>query len=164
MAGAPIGNQNAKGSTTNGAPEKYDLEKEAQDLLDWSKKDNSFSLYDFTDPKDYAAKDLSYFASRSIVFSDALKKAKERISRRREVGVHSGTIDRTVWGRTARIYDHLLVESEEWEKDQEIERRKRLIDYELDKKDQLEKNRGVPPNDQPLDAIIDQLKQLKDKK
>jgi hypothetical protein len=77
---APKGNKNALGCQTSGRPPKYDLIQEAKDLLEFSKQESCWTLEDFTDDKEYCASELSYFAKRSIEFSKALKKAKERIS------------------------------------------------------------------------------------
>lgn len=118
---APKGNQYAVGNS-GGAPPKYDLEKEAKELEEWSLREDATSLYIFTDPKDYLACELSGFAERSEVFAKALKKAKERIGLRRERGANSGTIKNNVWERYAPVYDTMLHAHEESDKDRQAER------------------------------------------
>src|ERR1700677_588456 len=96
-----------------GRPKKYDLFEEAKELDIWSLKDDSFSLYEFTDLKDYCATELSKFANDNEDFSQALKKAKERISIRREKAVNKNSFNYGIWNRNARVYDSLLKMSED---------------------------------------------------
>lgn len=110
-----------------GRPRKYDLVEEAKKLDDWSKKENSFSLYEFTDDKDYLAQELSRFADECYEFSLALKKAKERISLRREKAVNKNEFNYGIWNRNARVYDNLLKNSEDKDKDEDV-KRKQLIE------------------------------------
>ena len=119
-----------------GRPRKYDLIQEAKDLDDWSKKDNSYSLYEFTHSKDYLASELSYFAKESIEFSKSLQKAKERISINREKGVHQNIFNYGIWNRNARVYDNLLKSSEDQDAKDEIDRKKSLMEYESKLKDE----------------------------
>lgn len=107
-----------------GRPDKFDLIKEAEDLLAWASKDNSTSLYEFTYHKDYLAQELTDFAIREPKFALALKKAKERIAINREGGCNRGTLNYGVWHRSAHMYDKILDESEETKKDRAAERKK----------------------------------------
>lgn len=79
---APKGNQYAKGCKTSGRPRVYDYEEEAQALLEWSKKDDSFTLYGFTTERGYPAERLSEWAKVCDELSQALRLAKEAISNR----------------------------------------------------------------------------------
>lgn len=121
--GAPYGNQNALGSTTSGRPLEYDLEKEAQDLIEWSKREDAITLYDFTDSKEYLAQQLSQFANQNVVFSLALKKAKERIARKRERLAASEKMHFGVWKTSYRLYDKLTAQQEDEDADKEALRR-----------------------------------------
>jgi len=159
---APLGNQYAKGHGF-GRPAKYDLVKEAEDLLEWSTYDSSLRLYGFTDKKDYCASDLCEFAKREPIFSAALKKAKERLANRREEHCNDEMLCRAVYDKTNHIYDHEIRDSDEYTKDRDLERRIKLIEYELQRKAQMEHNKGLPPNDNSLDTLIADLKSLKEK-
>lgn len=107
-----------------GRPKKYDLLEEAKALDQWSQKEDSFSLYEFTDLKDYCASDLSCFAKECEEFRISLKKSKERISIRRERAVNKNAFNYGIWNRNARVYDSLLKQSEDQDADKEAERKK----------------------------------------
>lgn len=159
---APLGNQYAKGHGC-GRPPKYDLVKEAEDLLEWSTFDSSLRLYGFTDKKDYCVSDLCEFAKKEPLFSVALKKAKERLANRREEHCNDDMLCKAVYDKTNHIYDHEVRDSDEYTKDRDLERRIKLIEYELKRKSEMEHSKGVPPNDDLLSKLISEIKTLKDK-
>lgn len=160
---APKGNQYAKGNPNSGRPPKYNLEKEASDLLLFSKRETCLSLEDFTDDKDYCASDLCEFARRSEVFSAALKKAKERIGKRREHFVNLDKLNYGVWNRSARLYSTLLKDDEEDVKDRDLERKIKLLQKEFELKKEAESNKTSAPNDKSLDQLLEDIKALKGK-
>src|SRR5271170_1693259 len=102
---SPLGNQYAKGSTTSGAPRTYDYEKEAQDLIEWSTRDDALRLYGFCGPKPYPFQALSEFSEKSVVFAEALVKVKNTLANRSEEYVSKGLIKDVVYNKTAHIYD-----------------------------------------------------------
>lgn len=110
-----------------GRPPVYDWIKEAKDLDEWSKLDDSITLYDFTDQKPYLASQLVDFAACSPEFSESLKKAKERIARRREKKLNEGKLHIAAWGRSARLYDGLLKKQEDQDKDDDAERKAKIV-------------------------------------
>lgn len=152
------GNKAALGNPNSGAPEKYDLNKEAEDLLNWSDIPSSTTLYDFTDKKEYLAEQLCQFAKRSAVFASALKKAKERIGRNRERKCSDQTMNYGVWNRSASLYDPMLRSYERDEKDRELDRKLKSIDYEYKKKADLDKSLSVPPNEKILQLEDENIK------
>jgi hypothetical protein len=109
-----------------GRPRKYDLIAEAKALDEWSKLEDSYSLYEFTDLKDYCAQDLSEMARDCDEFRECLKKAKERLGTHREKAVNKGTYNYGIWNRNARVYDNLLKSSEDQDSDRETERKKSI--------------------------------------
>ena len=137
--GAPKGNKHAVGNK-GGRPRKYDLELEAKELLDFSLKDECLSLEDFTNLKEYCASDLSRFASESLEFCEALKKAKERIGNRREKKANTNEMNYGVWSRSARLYQIPLSLSEDQVKENELERKMRLVEYEMKLKSKIDSN------------------------
>jgi crotonobetainyl-CoA:carnitine CoA-transferase CaiB-like acyl-CoA transferase len=148
----PLGNQYAKGSTTNGAPRKYDLEEEAKELLKWSLKADSLRLYGFTFNKDYPTQRLEEFAKRSPVFADAIIIAKNRLAMRRE---QYACLDKTgipahVYNKTAHIYDHELIDTQEAiiekGKEKDLKRKLKEIRHALEVKNELDLKSQVPPN------------------
>jgi hypothetical protein len=137
---APKGNKFAVCPENTGRPRKYNLEKEAQDLLEFIKRDDCLSLEDFTNDKEYLSQELSGFAQGSEVFALALKKAKEVIGRRREDFVSKGRMNSSVWNRSARLYSKNLKEEEEHEKDLDLNRKMKLIEYEYKMKSSTSSN------------------------
>ncbi len=124
------GNKLAEGNINSGRKPKYDLEQEAKKLLEYSLREDCLSLECFTFDKDYCTEELPHFAKRNNVFAQALEKAKERIGKNREQGVSKGKLDRTCWGRTARVYSKPIKNEEEDEKDREMARKMAMLDYE----------------------------------
>jgi hypothetical protein len=120
LSKAMMGNRNALGNE-GGRPPKYDLEKEADVLLEWAKKPDSTALYQFTNDKEYLYDDLDDFAIRSPKFSLALKKAKELIGQHREEHCNIGTMNYGVWSRSQAIYHAHLHKFERAEKAYEVE-------------------------------------------
>lgn len=121
-----------------GRPREVDYILQAKLLDEWSQKDDSISLYGFTDDKPYLAQQLSDFAQLSPEFALALRKAKERIARRREQKACEGTMHAAIWGRTVRCYDSALRAEEEATKDAEAERRMKIAKVEaVSKEDAL---------------------------
>jgi len=94
---APEGHAPYPGCETGGRPPRYDLDNEADELLEWSKQDDALRLYAFVDNKDYDYSKLSSFANRSEKFKKALAKAKDRIAYRREALVSQGLIAQCVY-------------------------------------------------------------------
>ena len=116
-----------------GRPPKYDLEREAKELLDWAKNPDSTAIYQFTRLKDYLYEDFEDFASKSAVFSEAYKKAKELVGQNREEKCNSGELNYGVWNRSAGIYHDRLKKHERDEKVFEIEAKARALMCEAQK-------------------------------
>lgn len=125
-----------------GRPRKYDLYKEAEDLNEWSLKEDSIYLEQFTDKKDYSATSLANFSDLNPSFAEALKKAKDRISLRMKQGVNSSSFNYGIWNRYAAVNDGVLHQHER----SDIEHK---IDYEYNKKMEIAQslNISLPPND-----------------
>lgn len=81
MAGAPLGNKNAVGSTTSGRPESIiDFDAMAKKLLDWSLLETSTYITEFALEQGTYGTALYDWRDKSIVFSEALRNAKDRLS------------------------------------------------------------------------------------
>ncbi len=148
---APKGNKNALGNQ-GGRPPKYDLLIEAQELLEWSLKDDSTAIYQFTNLKEYCADELNDFADRCSVFALALKKAKERVGQRREQKCSTGEMNYGVWNRSAPIYHKQLHKFEESIKDADMQRKIKIADHEN------EKNKLTPPREEILASEDENIK------
>lgn len=137
--GAPKGNKNALGSTTNGRPPKYDLEKEAADLLEWAKKPSSTAIYQFTRDKDYLADELDEFADRSVVFALSYKKAKEIVGQNREEYCNAGLMRDRVWERSAPLYHSKLHRFERAEKEFDAQIKSKIDESAKPARDEITK-------------------------
>ena len=143
---APLGNQYAKGCTTSGRPPIYDYVKEAQDLLDWSLRDDALRLYGFVDDKPYNWDNLREFAEKSTEFSQALVKAKARIAKRREEKVNAGLLKECIYNKTVHFIDLEYDDSDERKKNLDLARQLKKIEAEAKLKNE-EKDK-TPPMDE----------------
>lgn len=97
---APQGHPNYDVNLTGGRPYKHsieELEVFAEELLEWSEKDDSLYLKVFTSKKRIAASRLVEWAARSERFAEALEIAKDRQESRLFIGglqnkLHPGTV------------------------------------------------------------------------
>lgn len=110
-----------------GRPREHDYIKEAQDLDEWSLLEDSINLYAFVDKKPYLASELCEFAERCPEFAASLKRAKQRIALRRERMLCSGKLHIAAWGRSARLYDSLLKQQEDQDKDEDAARKAKIV-------------------------------------
>ena len=156
---APKGNKYAVGNQ-GGRPPVYDLDKEAALLEEWSSKPNSVCLYDFTYDKKYLAQQLSIFAKSSHVFNLALNKAKERIARNRLNLLNNGSLHQAAWNRSASLYDRMLRDHEDSEKDKDLQRDMKRDEYRETIKAEAEAKRGIPPGQLLINKTIDDAKAM----
>lgn len=113
---APKGNQYAVGNPNSGRPAIYDIEEMANKLDEWSKKYQSLALIEFSADMNIDPTYIYYWANKSEVFSETLRKAKARIAARRERMVHLNTLDVKVFNRYQGFYDPYLHQYEREEK------------------------------------------------
>jgi hypothetical protein len=139
-----------------GRPREHDYLKEAQDLEEWSLLEDSINLYAFVDRKPYLASELSEFAKRCPEFAESLKKAKNRIALRRERMLCAGKLHIAAWGRSARLYDTLLKNQEDQDKDDEVERQKKVNKDATNAGEQLIKILIDKATDKSRDIVKDQ--------
>ena len=93
-----------------GRPEKWDaarIEKEAEDLLEWAKDPQSFSLERFTCYREepYTRALMYDLANRSRIFSNAFIVAKEIVRQNREEACAKGEFSNVVYAKTCSFYD-----------------------------------------------------------
>jgi len=129
----------------NGRPPKYDLEKEAADLLEWSLKPDSTAIYEFAYNKEYLVAQFDEFCDRSETFSKAYKKAKERVAKNRADKCSKNEMNYGVWAKSAAIYDHLLRQHNR----EEVEHK---IDYEV-----MKKLPNSTPQNEAVVALVEKL-------
>lgn len=104
-----------------GRPPVYDLVKEANDLLEWSLREDATNILQFSNPKPYDVTELYEWAGRDYDFNRALCKARQRIAANREKAASAGTLIRSGYERYAAVYDPILHKAEREEKTFEAE-------------------------------------------
>jgi hypothetical protein len=134
---APIGNKYACGNPNSGRPPSYDIEKMAEDLLEWCLSPSSISLLGFANKHRMPPQNISEWAQKSNVFAEALMIAKSELGERRERLVSFGKLDRAAFSKAQHMYDPLLREFLH----EELE-----FEYGLKSKVEDKKERGITIN------------------
>ena len=142
---------------------EYDIEKEADELLQWSLQDDALRLYAFVDKKPYAYSKLADFSNRSSYFREALEKAKNRIALRREDLVNHGMIAQCVYTRTHHIYDSAGVEADDNEKDKDLARDLKRLEKEIELKTKSGATQDEIDTLNEAFGLVSQLQDLKRK-
>ena len=142
----------------SGRPPKYDLDVEAQKLLDWSSLPNSIRLQDFCDDKDYSTYELHEYAERNNLFALAMKKAKDRIASRRELWCMSNIMNTSVYNKTIHNYCHVMRKHDKDVLDEELVRKKELLEF--DAKLKAENGQGTADEMKNLDSALNLVNYL----
>jgi len=91
-----------------GRPEKWTadlIEKEAEQLIEWSKTDDAIILREFPASRGYGPQWLTYLADKSPTFSEALKIARCNVGVRREKMGLRGDVDAGIVKASLATYD-----------------------------------------------------------
>lgn len=113
-----------------GRPRKYDLDKEADDLIEWANKPTSLIMKTFAVPKEYTYEHmLAWVRERhNEKFSQCYAKAQSIVAARREEMVLKGELNQKYFDRFVVLYDRELRATE-----REISREKIQDELELKK-------------------------------
>ncbi len=103
------------------------IEKLADDLLEWCRRDDSIMLTRFCADNEIIASELSYYEENNDKFSKALKLAKLNIAARREEMANSEQINYGVYQRYQGMYDPMLTKHERAEKIFEAELKRQIV-------------------------------------
>lgn len=164
MTDKPVRKKSGPPKGSGGRPSKYDLDKEAEDLLKWSLRDDATCLYQFTYDKPYIAEKLDDFARRNENFGFAFKKAKERIGVRREQKTNEGKFNFGVYNRSATIYNARLKQFEDdkrkADKKLDFEYKAKLLQIEFDLRRLISEKSNSTPNDNAIDDLLCTLRSL----
>lgn len=160
---APKGHKPYSGSETGGRPIKYDLNLETEKLLEWADKDTSTTLLQFCNERETHPQRISEWEKKSEKFSEALKRTKTKIAQRLREKIHDkkNPYNYGLFMREIGNHDYFLHAYEESIKDRDFERKKKLIDYEYDKKAQANSKTYIAPNDDILTSLEEQLEENK---
>lgn len=109
-------------------PRTYDRDKEFKALEEWSRRDDIFTLLQFTTERGYPQENLSVWAHEKEQYSKTLRLAKERIALKREKLLHEGKVNQSAWNRYASLYDSSLKKHERAEKQFDHELKKKEIE------------------------------------
>jgi hypothetical protein len=134
---APKGNKNAVGNS--GRPPERDVQEWVKALDDWSQKEEATALCQFCVEQNTYADKVYELRNRYVEFSDALKKAKIRLAQRLRAKLHDkeNPYNYGLFMRDIPCHDQFVRDHEREEKEEELERKKRLIDHEVKSKSAL---------------------------
>lgn len=99
-----------------GRPNEYDIEMEAQALLEWAQTDRATSMLKFAAERMYPVDYLCRWANESEIFCSALNVAKAMIGARREELASQGLMPEGIQKRTHAMYDKMTHAFEREEK------------------------------------------------
>lgn len=113
-----------------GRPREYDAEKIAQELIEWSKDEESINIAQFCADRGYLPGLIWRLEKESEDFSYAYTLARLKLAERRERLMNNNLLNYGAWQRYQRGYDPFLAKDEKQEKDEDAERRKGIVESE----------------------------------
>lgn len=134
-----------------GRPSEYSIDEMADKLFEWSLKESSYMLTEFTDQNDLSLQKLSFWANKDSRFRETLEIVKARIACRRERYVHLDKLEPSVFRQYQRMYDYMLNEHhrEELAYEYDLKAKSTQQSIEMDEeyrsqvREKLEKQRNV---------------------
>ena len=117
-----------------GRPPKYNQVELAEKLLIWVGLETSVNLCEFCALNMIDPKYLLELSKNDTEFSESYRIAKMFLGVRREKKLCNGELHQAAYNKNTHVYDAFIFDTDEVLKDLELERKKRLIDYESSKK------------------------------
>lgn len=101
-------NKTALGST--GRPREHDRDKVAADMIEWSKREDSYHLAKFCATYDpiFPSSKITVWSNESESFRQAYESAKDNIAHRREQMLCEGRLHVKAYDLNASTYDYFL--------------------------------------------------------
>lgn len=130
---APKGNQFAAGNS-GGRPKTRDPIAMAKALDEWSQREDALALVGFCAENSISAQSVSELRDLSEEFLEVLKVARARIANRLHTGAYNGKFNTAYILRMIGQYDKFIHDYDKTLRDEEHERKKDLIDYEIKSK------------------------------
>lgn len=113
-----------------GRPREYDAEKIANELLEWSKDEESINIAQFCADRGYLPGLIWRLEKESDDFSYAYTIARLKLAERRERLMNNNLLNYGAWARYQRGYDPFLAKDEEDKEDKDAARKKGIVETE----------------------------------
>lgn len=113
-----------------GRPRVYDSKKIADELLEWSKSEDSINIAQFCADRGYLPGLIWRLDLESDDFSYAYAITRMRLAERRERLLNNHLLNYGSWDRYQRNYDPFLAKHEEEKEDKDAERKKGVVEKE----------------------------------
>lgn len=113
-----------------GRPREYDAEKIANELLEWSKDEESINIAQFCADRGYLPGLIWRLEKESEDFSYAYTIARLKLAERRERFLNHDALNYGAWQRYQRGYDPFLAKDEDDKDDKDASRRKGVVETE----------------------------------
>jgi len=113
-----------------GRPREYDAQKIADELLEWSKDEESINIAQFCADRGYLPTLIWRLEKESEEFSYAYTIARLKLAERRERLMNNNLLNYGAWQRYQRGYDPFLAKDEEDKDDKDAARKKGIVETE----------------------------------
>lgn len=113
-----------------GRPREYDAEKIADELLEWSKDEESINIAQFCADRGYLPGLIWRLEKESEEFSYAYTIARLKLAERRERLMNNNLLNYGAWQRYQRGYDPFLAKDEDDKEDKDAARKKGIVETE----------------------------------
>lgn len=113
-----------------GRPREYDAEKIANELIEWSKDEESINIAQFCADRGYLPGLIWRLEKESDDFSYAYTIARLKLAERRERLMNNNLLNYGAWARYQRGYDPFLAKDEEDKEDKDAARKKGIVETE----------------------------------
>jgi hypothetical protein len=113
-----------------GRPREYDPDKIADELLEWSKDEESINIAQFCADRGYLPGLIWRLEKESDEFSYAYTIARLKLAERRERLMNNNLLNYGAWQRYQRGYDPFLAKDEDDKEDKDAARKKGIVETE----------------------------------
>ena len=113
-----------------GRPRVYDENKIAQELIEWSKDDDSINIAGFCADRGYHPNLIWRLEKESEDFSHAYTIVRMKLAERRERLLNGNRLNYGAWQRYQRGYDPFLAKDENEKDDKDAARKKGIAETE----------------------------------
>jgi len=113
-----------------GRPREYDSKKIADELLAWSKEEDSINIAQFCADRGYLPGLIWRLDKESEDFSYAYTIARLKLAERRERYMNNNILNYGAWHRYQRGYDPFLAKDEDEKEDKDAARKKGIVETE----------------------------------
>ena len=111
-----------------GRPRVYDVDKIAEELLEWVKDEESINLTQFCADREYLPTLIWRLEKENEDFANAYMIAKMKLAERRERFLNAGMLNYGAWDRYQSGFDPFLAKNEKDEKDEDAARKKGVVE------------------------------------